>query len=63
MDFDADIAFVLRHPRFRGVSPSEPSPRGRLYTVKIRTDGHDLGITDTLVRAFRRAAAALRRLP
>lgn len=65
---DADISFVLAHPRFRGVAPLRiPQVRGTApteYVVRIDDGtGHEIEITGPLVEVFRRAADALRRMP
>jgi hypothetical protein len=55
---DADLAFVVRHARFRGVSQR----RGGGWVIRIRDDGHEMRLEgDSLDQAIVRAAAALRR--
>jgi hypothetical protein len=57
---DADIRFVLTHPRFRGV---ENHPERGEWTIRIADDGHELVIKGTFDDVYRRAADTLRRLP
>lgn len=65
---DADIAYVVRHPRFVGVSPApRPVVRGTgtvEYIIRIVDDaGHEIVIVGPLTSVFRTAADALRRMP
>jgi hypothetical protein len=63
---DADISFVLGHPRFRGVAPlRRPLVRGTgpvEYAVRVEDeDGHEIEIVGSLSSVFRGAADFLRR--